>query len=321
MEFGIVPREWGDFKEDAVEQSMLSGKVGFKSIWLEEHHGNKDYLPSPLIAAAALSQHVPKMWVGTAVAVLPLYNPVRFASDVSVLDNATGGRTIVGVGVGYRGEEFNAMGVPLSERGTRMDEAIQIVSALLEGKTLNHHGRHFNVTNFRLHPSPIQSPRPEIWVGGWKGKSMERVAGMGDRWLAGPVGSFDVLEDSRKLYMEELKKSRRKFRGFALMRDAYIADADHDVLRDVERSVMHMYGEDYSGSGHPLVGGQKAGARTWIEDRFIQGTPAQCIETISQLKKKGVNHLILRVSLRELPHRKVLEVIRLFGKKVIPYVD
>ena len=321
MEFGIVPREWGDFKEEAVEQSVLSQKVGFKSIWLEEHHGNKDYLPSPLIAAAALSQHIPKMWVGTAVAVLPLYNPVRFASDVTVLDNATGGKAIVGVGVGYRTEEFNAMGVPLSERGTRMDESIQIVSALLEGKTLTHWGKHFNISNFRLHPRPIQSPRPEIWIGGWKDRSMERVARMGDQWLAGPVASFRVLEDARTLYVEELKKYGRRFSGFALMRDAYVSEAESDILRDVEKSVMHMYGEDYSGSGHPLVGGQKADARSWVGDRFIQGTPAQCIETISLLKKNGVNHLILRVSLRQLPHKKVLDVIRMFGKKVIPYVD
>jgi len=321
MDFGIVPREWGDFREEAVEQSLLAQKLGFRSIWVEEHHGNADYLPSPLVAAAALSQHVPKMWVGTAVAVLPLYNPVRFASDVTVLDNATDGKVIVGVGVGYRSEEFNALAVPIKERGSRMDESIKIVAALLEGRTLNHHGKNFNITDFVLQPRPLQVPRPEIWIGGWKGRSMERVAKFGDRWLAGPVGSFRVLEEAIELYKNELGRNGRRFTGFALMRDTYVARKESDVLRDVEKSVMHMYGEDYSESEHPLVGGQKAGASSWIDDRFIKGTPAQCIETVLSLRKKGVNHLILRVSLRQLPHRKVMEAIRLFGSKVIPYID
>jgi len=155
---GIVPREWGDFKDEAVEQSLLAQKLGFSSIWVEEHHGNPDYLPSPLVAASALSQHVPRLQVGTAVAILPLYNPVRFASDVAVLDNATGGKSVVGVGVGYRGNEFEAMSVPLKERGTRMDESIELVSSLLKGDLVNYRGRHFSVTNFRLFPRPLQLP-------------------------------------------------------------------------------------------------------------------------------------------------------------------
>ena len=321
VQFGIVPREWGNFKDEAVEQSLLSQKLGFKSIWVEEHHGNADYLPSPLIAAAALSQHVPKMLVGTAVAILPLYNPVRFASDVAVLDNATGGKVIAGVGVGYRGKEFDAMAVPIEERGRRMDESVEVIRSLLQDEVVNHHGRYFEVSDFSLFPRPLQRPRPPIWVGGWKGKSMERVARMGDKWLAGPVASFSVLDDAIRSYKDELRRSRKRFSGFALMRDAYVAADERDVLRDVEGPVTHMYGEDYSGSEHPLVGGQRSGARAWVEERFIHGTPTQCVEMVNDLKKKGAEHLILRVSLRRLPHRKVMESIRLFGTRVIPNVE
>jgi alkanesulfonate monooxygenase SsuD/methylene tetrahydromethanopterin reductase-like flavin-dependent oxidoreductase (luciferase family) len=319
--FGIVPREWGDFRDEAVQQSVLAQKLGFHSIWIEEHHGNPDYLPSPIVAAAALSQYVPKMQVGTAVAVLPLYNPVRFASDIAVLDNATGGKVVVGVGVGYRDSEFEALDVPLEERGSRMDESVRLISSLLSGDTVNHKGRHFSLSGFRLFPRPLQVPRPQIWIGGWKDKSMERVAKMGDRWLAGPVASFAVLEEAIGLYKEELKRNNRKFSGFALMRDAYVSYDERHLMGQVEKSVIHMYGEDYSGSGHPLVAGQRTSARTWVEERFIQGTPAQCVEAINRLKKKGVNHLIMRVSLRQLPHTKVIETIRLFGTKVIPNIE
>lgn len=321
MQFGIVPREWGNFKDEAVEQSILARKLGFDSIWVEEHHGNADYLPSPLIAAAALSQHVPGMFVGTAVAILPLYNPVRFASDVAVLDNATEGRAIVGVGVGYRDKEFEVMGLPIRERGAMMDESVAVVSALLKGETLKFHGRYFKIPGFNLYPRPIQRPRPEIWIGGWKDRSMERVATMGDRWLAGPVASFATLDEAIRLYRKELRRVGKRFPGFALMRDAYVADHERDVIPDVEKSVIHMYAQDYSGSGHPLVAGQRTSSREWVEERFITGTPAQCVEMIEGLRKKGVDHLILRTSLRRLAHKKVLESIRLFGTKVIPNIQ
>jgi len=147
---------------------------------------------------------------------------------------------------------------------------------------------------------------------------MERVARMGDRWLAGPVASFAVLESAVRSYRDELRRNGKKFSGFALMRDAYVASDEKNVLPDVEKSVNHMYGEDYSGSEHPLVSGQRSGAATWVEERFIYGTPTQCLEKAHELRKKGVNHLILRVSLRGLPQRKVMESIKLFGTKVLP---
>jgi alkanesulfonate monooxygenase SsuD/methylene tetrahydromethanopterin reductase-like flavin-dependent oxidoreductase (luciferase family) len=319
MKVGIVPREWGNFILEAVEQVELTQKLGFDSVWVEEHHGNKDYLPSPLIAAAALSQHVSEMRVGSAIAILPIYNPVRFASDVSVLDCITNGRFVVGVGVGYRERDFQSFNVSMDERGARMDEGLEIVDRLLRGEKLSFAGVYFKLKDFQLQPKPIQKPRPPIWVGGWRKKSLERAALMGDRWFAGPVATFSFVENAKRVYLSALKRAGKRFVGYALMRDAYISTDSSRIDKELKKSVVHMYDEDYSKSGHPLLDVSRS-SHEWIEDRFILGTPAQCVELISDLKKKGVEHLVLRVSLRGLTHKRIMDSIRLFGEKVLPSI-
>jgi len=318
MKFGIVPREWGDFYEESVEQCILAKKVGFDSIWVEEHHGNELYLPSPITALAGLSQHVRGMEVGTAVAVLPLYHPVRFASDGAILDILSGGKFIAGVAVGYRENDFKIFGVDLADRAGRMNESLEIISRLWQGEKLDFAGKYFKLTNFKLEPQPIMKPRPPIWVGGWVDQAIERAARW-DLWFPGPVGTITYVTQGLEKYKAYLSKYGKEFRGFALMRETHVADSDEIAFKNIEEPIKHMYGEDYSKSTHPLLGRKELTIQEWAEDRFIAGSPSGVIEQVDKLKKLGVIHLVLRISLRKLPHKKVMESIRLFGEKVIPY--
>lgn len=319
VKFGIVPREWGDFVKEAVEQCVVAKKVGFDSIWIEEHHGNELYLPSPLTALAGLSQHVPGMEVGTAISILPLYHPARFASDGAILDILTGGKFIAGVGAGYREQEFELFGVKLSERAGRLNESIEIISSLWSGETLNYHGKYFKINNFRLQPLPIQKPRPPIWVGGWVEQAIERAAKLGDTWFPGPVGTFSYVKEALEKYKTYLQKYGKEFKGFALMRETHVAETDNEAFENIIEPIKHMYLEDYSKTLHPLLKEKGQQIEEWAQDRFIVGSPATVIEQVDKLRKMGVFHLVLRISLRRMPHDKVLNAIRLFGERVIPY--
>jgi len=319
MRFGLVPREWGEFKGEAIEQSVLGEKLGFHSIWVEEHHGNKYYLPSPLIALAGLSQHVPKMHLGTAIAVLPLYHPVRFASDGAILDHLCNGKFIAGVGVGYRKEEFDIFNSSFANRSDCMEEQLTIIKSLWEGRKLNFNGRFYKIDDFELEPKPIQKPRPPIWIGGWVKRAIVRAARLGDRWFPGPVGTLSYVLEGTKIYREALSWLQKKFEGISLMREAYVAHSEDEALRDIEEPVRHMYGEDYSRTTHPLLTGGGSGLQEWVKDRFLVGTAEQVTEQVAKLQKEGVDYLVLRSSLRELPHKKVMESLRLFGGRVIPY--
>ncbi len=319
MKFGIVPREWGYFVEESVEQCILAKRVGFSSIWIEEHHGNEYYLPSPLPTLAGLSQHVPGMMIGTSIAILPLYHPVRFASDGAILDQLSGGRFIAGVGAGYREHELKLFGIPMSERAGRMDESLIIIAKLWEGEVVNFKGKYYSLENFRLTPLPIQKPRPQIWVGGWVKQAIERAARLGDAWFPGPSGTISFIEENLEFYKKCLEKYGKKFNGFPIMRDAYVAVSDDIAVREAEESINYMYGIDYAKTEHPLLKGKQLNIDEWITDRLLIGSPSTIIEQIDRLRKMGVNHLILRLSLRKLSHSKIMESIKLFGEKIIPY--
>ena len=120
----------------------------------------------PLSLLSALAGVTRTIKLGTMVLVLPLRNPVYFAKEWATLDVLSGGRTILGIGVGWHEEEFALMGVPYRERGPRMNEAIEAVTALWAGDDVTYEGRFHRFRNLTIDPKPVQTPHPPIWIGG-----------------------------------------------------------------------------------------------------------------------------------------------------------
>ncbi len=120
----------------------------------------------PLSLLSALAGVTRTMKLGTMVLVLPLRNPAYFAKEWATLDLLSGGRSILGIGVGWHEEEFALMGVPYKERGPRMNEAIEVVKALWAGDNVTYEGKYYRVRNLTIDPKPAQKPHPPIWIGG-----------------------------------------------------------------------------------------------------------------------------------------------------------
>jgi probable F420-dependent oxidoreductase len=110
------------------------------------------------------------------VLVLPLRNPAYFAKEWATLDLLSGGRSILGVGVGWHEAEFALMGVPHKERGRRMDEMLEAVTALWAGDNVSYRGRYYRFENLTIDPKPVQTPHPPIWIGGGS-QPFEKVYG------------------------------------------------------------------------------------------------------------------------------------------------
>ena len=128
MKFGFIPTEGGPFFHEALEEAVAGEALGFDSVWLEEHHGIRNhYWPSPLMALAGIATRTSTILLGTDIAVLPFYHPVRAAEDVAMLDILSGGRAIFGAAIGYRAPEFELYGAPLEGRGGRFVEMLQIM--------------------------------------------------------------------------------------------------------------------------------------------------------------------------------------------------
>lgn len=147
--------------------------------WLHNDPAGHDCL-DPLTALAFVAGCTEKLKVFTNILVLPYRNPFLTAKAAATLQVISGDRLLLGVGIGYQREEFEALGVAYEERGALMDEAIETIRLAWAGGEVVKKGRHFNAVGNE--PRPIPLPAPPIWVGGGSDKALERAARAGDGW-------------------------------------------------------------------------------------------------------------------------------------------
>lgn len=143
------------FECAVVIDHLLLTRPAYACTWLE-----------PLTILSALAGVTRTIRLGTMVLVLPFRNPAYFAKEWATLDVLSGGRTILGVGVGWHEQEFALMGIPYRERGRRMDEMLEAVTALWAGDNVTYEGKHYRFENVTIDPKPLQQPHPPMWIGG-----------------------------------------------------------------------------------------------------------------------------------------------------------
>ncbi len=180
------PRPPEQLYAETLDVIVETERLGFGGAWMPEHHlAADDYLPSPMVALAALAARTKTMTIGTGIVLAPLYDPVRFAEDCAVLDIIANGRLEMGLAIGYRRKEYDAFGLDFTKRGKRFDEFLQIVRALWAGETVNFEGEHYTVRNARITPL---SSRGQIHlnIGGFAPKAVERAAIYGDGYFGNP---------------------------------------------------------------------------------------------------------------------------------------
>lgn len=159
-------------------------RLGFDAVFSSEHHfADVGYSPSVLPLAAAMAVRTTRVKIGTCVLLLPLHHPIRVAEDAATVDIISNGRFILGAGVGWRPEEFHGLGVDLKHRGSLMEEALQIIIGCWTHEEFSFQGRHFQFSNVKLRPRPVQRPRPPIWLGGRAAAAIDRIVRLGDVYM------------------------------------------------------------------------------------------------------------------------------------------
>jgi alkanesulfonate monooxygenase SsuD/methylene tetrahydromethanopterin reductase-like flavin-dependent oxidoreductase (luciferase family) len=164
-----------------LEQVEWADARGFERVWVAEHHASDDgYCPSPLILASAVAARTRKLRIQTAVLILPLYHPIKLAEDVAVLDQISGGRFDLGVGVGYRADEYAMFGKDLHRRPSLMEDGIRTLKSAWTGEPFEFQG-----ATVRVRPQPLQLPHPPILIGGSSEVAARRAARLGDGFNLG----------------------------------------------------------------------------------------------------------------------------------------
>jgi alkanesulfonate monooxygenase SsuD/methylene tetrahydromethanopterin reductase-like flavin-dependent oxidoreductase (luciferase family) len=177
----------------AVEQCAWADHQGFASVTLTEHHASSDgYLPSPMILGAAVAGSTQHLLIRLSLVLLPLYHPLRAAEDLAVLDLISGGRLRLTVGLGYRPEEYEQLGVVMKQRPSLMEEAVETLKLAWTGEPFEYRGR-----TVRVLPRPAQRPRPMIAMGGASPASARRAAAIADDYQP-------LSPKLYRLYLDEL---------------------------------------------------------------------------------------------------------------------
>lgn len=203
----ILPNYGSDSSPDAVRRvAEAAEELGFDSVWATEHIivGPEAVDPygrvyDPLVTLGWIAGWTERIGLGTSIVLVPLHNPMRLAKEVATLQELSGGRATLGVGMGWHKDEFDFMGIDFSGRGRRADEALRIMRALWSGE------RDFDGDHWSFHDAtfaPLPSKRPEIWVGGSSKRALSRARELGDVWHPSRGSDVEHVRHVKRQYPE-----------------------------------------------------------------------------------------------------------------------
>lgn len=228
---------WPDFYAEMLSQAEMVEAAGLDSIWLTEHHFTDDgYLPAMMIAAAAIAARTRRVTIGTFVLLAPFQHPLKLAEDAAVVDAMSNGRLRLGIGLGYRAEEFQGFGVPREERFGRTIETVEILRRAWSGERFSHNGKYFQFKDVRVLPKPASKPYPELLWGAGLPAGIKRAAKLG-------MG-FACVGGRREIgtYIEALKAEGKDPARFSIInsRVVYVADSEEEAWNDTRAALMYQ---------------------------------------------------------------------------------
>lgn len=301
-----------------LDQARLAEQLGYDSVWVPEHHLMAGYIPSPMMALAAVAAVTERITLGTDVAIVPFYPPVRLAEEAASLADFSGDRFILGLGLGYRPEEFAAYNVDFRTRARVMAENTEVIRRLLNEEAVSFEGHQVTLDEVTVYPRP--GKQIPIYIGGWSEPALRRAARLGDAWFPGPTADLGKLAECLAVYEAALAELGRARTTLPLFREVWVADNDAD-LREGRERLHALYADDYVTWGHSNVAAGRDDWSTLSDDRFLVGTPEQVTEQVCRYRDElGVDHLVARMHFHGSDAAAVARSMELFAGEVRPRI-
>jgi probable F420-dependent oxidoreductase len=259
MKIGIVPINVGgsELATNMISIAQHAESAGIESLWTFEHvivpteyeskypydrSGKMGISPrawfvDPLISLAHVAAATKSIRLGTGVNILPQANPLLFAKQTASLDALSGGRVMLGLGIGWLAEEYTAMGIPFERRGARFDDYLEAIKKVWTGEVVDHEGEFVSWHGFMSHPTPAQKPHPPILLGGTTTKTLERVVKSAQGWYA-PSDSPSMLAERLGELRQICDEAGRPFESIDVTASWRLAKRP-DALREYEDLGVH----------------------------------------------------------------------------------
>ncbi len=281
LDFWSATRPLPTLLEEYVGLLDLAEGYGFDSVWAGENRpsaAQPGHLPSPLLVLASLARST-RLRLGTGVVLAPIWHPLQLAYDCAVLDHISGGRLILGVGVGapYLMKRY---GLPPEQTAARMDETLRTLKQAWKGE---------------INPAPVQAGGPPIWVGGKIRRSAERAAELGDGWYAATQYHLGVIQRQAAIYRERWSALGRDATAavVAVNRTTFVSDTDEEARREGKAyvgQVLNSYRAirgltDDQDNPYPPEADL---FETLGEEHYFCGSPETCAANMSKYVEAGV---------------------------------
>jgi len=330
---GQVPSRSGRTFEqeyrDTLEIVRLAEALGFDSAWISEHHGASDgYLPSLLVMMGAFADATSRIRLATGVILAPFHDPIRLAEDAAVVDQLSGGRLTLGLGIGWREEEFRMFGVPIAERVPRTVDTIRLLRRAWTGERFSFDGAIYRFDQVKVTPAPAQEGGPPILLGGYADVAIRRAGELAD----GHITDADDIDHVKRAItlMEEGARGAAKDPAslqLALMVNAFVSEDGTDAWDRAREGVLHQLGAyEAWDAGHDTPSHDSLEAAVADEQAARRGTAAGTPDDVAHALRPIVSalgsrrelDLVVRLHYPGMDLDTAAAAVELFGERVLP---
>ncbi len=317
---GVARDEAARGFHDYVETHIEAEALGYHSTFLVEHHfTGMGQVSASLDLQAWVAARTSRLRIGTAVIVLPWHNPILLAEQAATLDLMSGGRLDLGVGRGYRHNEFDGFCMPIEEADGRFEEAVGLIrKAWLSEERFSHAGHYWRFNDIVVEPPPAQRPHPPMWIAAGKPESIRRVAALGCNLLLDQFADTTTIGKRIAFYRAEVEARGNTFDPMqvAVARNVYVASDKADAQAALERQAqqharMLALSQRPDGTNRSHITAY-ADAPGGTEASALYGTPERIIDEIAALHAVGVRYVLLNGG------QHVRQTLRRFAEEVMP---